>query len=106
MEKLFAYGTLKDKRIQENIFRRILKGVPDSLRGYVIKMIRIEEEFGVVEYPIITATDNPDDVVNGILYEITPHEVYLADTYEGLHYKRIEVHLESNQNAWAYIVTD
>ncbi|MEL1241820.1 gamma-glutamylcyclotransferase family protein [Flavobacterium flavipallidum] len=106
MEKLFAYGTLKDKNIQENIFGRTLKGVPDRLIGFVINYIEIEEEFGIEKYPVIIATNNPDDIVTGIVYDISEKDVYLADTYEGLHYKRIEVTLESLQTAWAYIVTN
>lgn len=105
MEKLFAYGTLKDKDIQENIFGHSLKGVPDRLIGYVVDYIQIEEEFGIAKYPIINATENPQDIVTGILYEITKEEVGFADTYEGMHYKRIEVTLESGNTAWAYIVT-
>jgi len=106
MEKLFAYGTLKDKDIQENIFGRSLKGVPDKLIGFVINYIEIEEEFGIEKYPIIVATENPDDIVTGLVYDISEEDVHLADTYEGLHYKRIEVTLESLQTAWAYIVTN
>ena len=106
MEKLFAYGTLKDKHIQETIFGRTLSGVPDRLIGFVINYIEIEEEFGLEKYPIITATDNPDDIVTGIVYDITEEDVNRADTYEGLHYKRIEATLESLQTAWAYIVTN
>ena len=53
MEKLFAYGTLKDKDIQETIFGRILTGAPDTLTGYAIQEIAIEEEFGMEHYPII-----------------------------------------------------
>ncbi len=106
MAKLFAYGTLKESDIQENIFGRSLRGTPDQLIGFVINYINIEEEFGIAKYPIITATENPDDVVSGILYEITEEDVQLADTYEGIHYKRIEVTLESKEVAWAYIVTN
>jgi hypothetical protein len=97
---------LKDKNIQENIFGRSLKGSPDKLIGYVVEYIEIEEEFGMEKYPIIIATENPNDIVSGLLYEITDQDLNLADTYEGLHYKRIEVTLESKQTAWAYIVTN
>ncbi len=106
MEKLFAYGTLKEKDIQENIFGRSLYGTPDRLIGFVINYIKIEEEFGIAQYPIIVATENPDDIVTGIVYEISDQDLNLADTYEGLHYKRMEVTLESNQKAWAYLVTN
>lgn len=105
MEKLFAYGTLKDRDIQENIFGRSLEGTPDRLIGYVVDYIEIEEEFGIAKYPIINATENPQDIVTGIVYEITHDDINLADTYEGLYYKRIEVTLESGNTAWAYIVT-
>lgn len=106
MEKLFAYGTLKNKDIQETIFGRTLSGTPDRLIGYVINYIEIEEEFGIEKYPIITATNNPDDIVTGFVYDISVEDVNRADTYEGLHYKRIEVTLESLVTAWAYIVTN
>ena len=102
MENLFAYGTLKDKEIQETIFGRVLSGTPDKLVGYAIKEIQIEEEFGVIQYPIITATQNPEDSISGILYQLSPRELQLADTYEGMHYKRIQVQLESNETAWTY----
>lgn len=103
MEKLFAYGTLKDKNIQETIFGRILTGTPDSVTGFVTKEIQIEEEFGVTTYPIIVETKNPEDVVTGILYQLTELQLQQADTYEGIHYKRIQVQLESNEVAWTYL---
>ena len=37
-----------------------------------------------------------------MLYEVTKQELNQVDRYEGLHYKRVEVHLQSNQKAWAY----
>ena len=106
MVNLFAYGTLKDIDVQQDIFGRILKGTPASLIGYTITKIEIEEEFGMETYPIITATEDPKDIISGLLYELTDEEILLADTYEGLHYKRAEVTLESNEKAWAYIVTN
>ena len=105
MEQLFAYGTLKDKDIQETIFGRILKGAPETLVGYVINEIKIEEEFGIEKYPIITPTENQEDTISGILYELTTEQLQQADTYEGIHYKRIQVQLQSNQTAWVYSAT-
>lgn len=102
MEKIFAYGTLKNKDVQENIFGRILKGTPEIIVGYVLKEIHIEEEFGLTQYPIIMETQNPEDHINGMVYELTFEEVMKADTYEGLHYKRIQVKLQSDEMAWAY----
>lgn len=102
MENLFAYGTLKDREIQETIFGRVLTGVPDKLVGYTIKEINIEEEFGLTPYPIITETNNPDDIISGIRYSISEHELELADNYEGKYYKRIQVQLNSNETVWTY----
>lgn len=105
MEQLFAYGTLKEKDIQETIFGRILKGTPETLVGYVINQIHIEEEFGVTQYPIIMPTHNPEDTISGMLYGLTEAQLQLADTYEGLHYKLIQVQLQSEQTAWVYSAT-
>ena len=102
MQKLFAYGTLQDKDVQENLFGRILRGTPEILIGYELNEIQIEEEFGIEHYPIIMETNNSNDTINGVLYEVSMRELHQADLYEGLHYRRVEVHLQSNQKAWAY----
>ncbi|MBG6062595.1 gamma-glutamylcyclotransferase (GGCT)/AIG2-like uncharacterized protein YtfP [Flavobacterium sp. CG_9.1] len=102
MEKLFAYGSLQNEDIQTDLFGRILEGTPETLIGYIVKNIQIEEEFGLVYYPIITETHKPEDTINGMVYAITTKELHQSDLYEGLHYKRVEVQLQSNQKAWAY----
>ncbi|OUD35040.1 gamma-glutamylcyclotransferase family protein [Flavobacterium sp. FPG59] len=102
MEKLFAYGSLQNEDIQKDLFGRILEGTPETLIGYVVKQIQIEEEFGIVNYPIITQTENQEDTINGIVYDISTKELHQSDLYEGLHYKRVEVQLQSKQKAWAY----
>jgi hypothetical protein len=33
---------------------------------------------------------------------VTTNDLRQADLYEGKHYKRVEVVLQSNQKAWAY----
>lgn len=102
MQKLFAYGSLKQQDVQQDLFGRILKGTPETLIGYELNEIRIEEEFGLVHYPIITETHDSNSTIEGILYEVSMQELLQADRYEGLHYKRVEVLLQSNQKAWAY----
>ncbi|MFD0779299.1 gamma-glutamylcyclotransferase family protein [Flavobacterium myungsuense] len=42
----------------------------------------------------------------GIVYEISANDLRKADLYEGMHYKRIEVHLQSNEKAWVYSVAN
>jgi gamma-glutamylcyclotransferase (GGCT)/AIG2-like uncharacterized protein YtfP len=102
MEKLFAYGNLKEDDIQETVFGRLLQGVPETLVGYVVKQIKIEEEYGIESYPIITATQNQEDTISGMVYEASFRELQLADQYEGMHYKRIEVQLQSKETVWAF----
>lgn len=102
MEKLFAYGNLKEEDIQETVFGRLLQGVPETLVGYIVKEIKIEEEYGIESYPIIEATENKADTISGIVYEVTLQELQLADRYEGKHYNRMQVQLQSNQTAWAF----
>ena len=102
MQKLFTYGTLQHPEVQEDLFGRTLKGTPETLLGYRVREIQIEEEFGMVHYPIITETHKPEDTINGMVYTVSTKELHQSDLYEGLHYKRVEVHLQSNQKAWAY----
>ena len=102
MQKLFSYGTLQDTDVQENLFGRILQGTPEILIGYELSEIQIEEEFGLVHYPIIMETEDSNDTISGILYQVSMNDLHQADLYEGKHYKRIEVQLQSNQKAWAY----
>lgn len=102
MEKLFTYGTLQQDDIQDHIYGRVLSGTNETLVGYIIKEIEIEEEFGIVKYPIITPTENSKDTIKGIVYELTLAEIRQTDNYEGSHYKRVEVELQSNEIVWAY----
>lgn len=102
MEKLFAYGSLQNEDIQKDLFGRILDGTPETLIGYVVKQIQIEEEFGIVHYPIITETQDVADTIHGMVYLVSSMEMRQTDLYEGLHYRRVEVQLQSNQKAWAY----
>ncbi|EIA08444.1 gamma-glutamylcyclotransferase family protein [Flavobacterium frigoris] len=102
MEKLFAYGNLREEDIQETVFGRLLTGIPETLMGYAVKQIKIEEEYGIESYPIIESTENKQDTISGMVYEVSVEELQLADRYEGKHYKRIQVQLKSNQAAWAF----
>lgn len=105
MINLFTYGTLQQTDVQDDLFGRRLVGTPETLIGYALQEIQIEEEFGLVEYDILVETGNPEDTINGIVYLVTTTELNQADLYEGMNYKRVEVHLQSDQKAWAYSAT-
>lgn len=102
MQKLFTYGSLQHPEVQEDLYGRILRGTHESLIGYQVNEIEIEEEFGMMTYPIIVETNNAEDIIHGIVYEISNDDLNQTDRYEGIHYQRIEVTLQSNQKAWAY----
>lgn len=43
MPYLFSYGTLQQEEVQLSTFGRRLVGAPDSLIGYVVAKVRIED---------------------------------------------------------------
>lgn len=108
MENLFSYGTLQFENVQVETFGRILNGTPDTLAGYKKTMVKIENEkvvatSGEAYHPIISFTNNPDDEIEGMVFEITYEELLHADAYEVDSYKRIAVQLKSGKTAWVYI---
>ena len=61
MEKLFSYGTLQFKKVQQDTFGRILNGKKDILRAYKLKDLIIRDEnvinsSGINTHPIIYYT--------------------------------------------------
>ncbi|MCB0373410.1 MAG: gamma-glutamylcyclotransferase [Muricauda sp.] len=98
MEYLFTYGTLQDLQVQEYIFGRILKGVPDAIHGFK-KM----ENAVYGRYPLVLRTNNLQDKVEGQVYEVTETDLKKADIYETSAYKREQFPLESGGTAWVYV---
>ncbi len=95
-KQLFVYGTLKEPAVQQAVFGRAVEGTPETLEGYTRSQITL----GGTLYPII----RPDNKmsVEGMLIEVTPHELTLIDQYEGEDYQRVQVTLKSGQAAWVY----
>lgn len=96
-EKIFIYGTLANSEIQKEICGRIIKGTPDSLRGYKRSQIEIEGEI----YPLIVSDANAR--VDGLVIEVTEEELEKIDEYETNAYKREKINLESGTSAWVYV---
>ena len=57
MEKLFSYGTLREKSVQLALFERELEGEPDVLTGYRLVALEITDARSVAISG--TATDRP-----------------------------------------------
>jgi gamma-glutamylcyclotransferase (GGCT)/AIG2-like uncharacterized protein YtfP len=107
-ERLFSYGTLQLTKVQLETFGRTLQGQKDSLQGYALSFIRVEdaavvEASGMTHHPMLTPSGNPDDKIEGTVFILTPEELQQADEYEVDDYKRIWVDLVSGTGAWVYV---
>ncbi|MCX2745567.1 gamma-glutamylcyclotransferase [Mangrovivirga sp. M17] len=107
MNKVFAYGTLRDDSIQKKLFSRLLKGIKDSLCGfrqYNIQWIEnIDGKNIYSTYPAISKSGNDQDLIDGYLYELTDDELLITDEYEGDEYQRIIITTNSGTEAFVYI---
>lgn len=107
MENLFSYGTLQKDKVQKELFGRTLNGSVDLLPGFKIGSVEIKDASVLQKsqqqfHPIAIPSD-PEDVIEGMVLEITPEELKMADSYETSDYKRVEVKLHSGKLAWAYV---
>jgi len=110
-EYLFSYGTLQNEKVQIDLFGRSLAGSADVLRGYKVSTIEITDETflskGEGKYQkTLMISANENDMVRGIVFEITGDELLIADGYEPANYKRTKVMVESGKKVWIYIATE
>ena len=106
--RLFSYGTLQLESVQMETFGRLLAGAADALPGYSRTMVRITDPAviaasGADHHPIVAASGDPADTVQGMVFEITAEELAAADTYEVSDYRRVEATLASGLRAFVYI---
>jgi hypothetical protein len=107
---LFSYGTLQDKAVQMANFGRLLTGHIDSLPGYTLHPISIDDPSvvalsGKSQHMIAKRSQRTGDEVAGVVFEITAKELAAADRYEVAQYSRVEVTLKSGVKAWVYVGT-
>lgn len=106
--KLFSYGTLRLRDVQITTFGRELKGEEDTLPGFSLSMIAIDDPSvvatsGEASHPIVRRTGNAADEIAGTVFSITEAELAAADRYEVSDYKRIAVRLKSGAEAFVYV---
>lgn len=104
---LFSYGTLRDRAVQMANFGRLLSGRADTLPGYTLLPIAIDDPAVVAlsgkSQHTIAKRSNAADEVTGMVFEITAQELAAADRYEVSEYTRVFVTLKSGVKAWVYI---
>ncbi len=95
MEKLFAYGTLRDPAIQKMVIGRTLPGVLDALSKHRVTLACSESK-------LFLDIAEADETVYGEVFDVSLDELKHFDVYEGENYIRYEVVLESGITAWVY----
>jgi gamma-glutamylcyclotransferase (GGCT)/AIG2-like uncharacterized protein YtfP len=108
LELLFAYGTLQRPEVQSAELGRRLTGVPDSLSGFRLAELAIEDAGEVARnggptYPVLRPDAAATGAVAGTLYRLSRDELARADRYEGGDYIRVTVTLDSGTRAWVYV---
>lgn len=107
-ENLFSYGTLQKEKVQIELFGRLLNGAKDILTGYKLSSFEIKDESFLAkgeQKDQLTAisTNDKNDFIEGMMFEISEPELLSADKYEPDNYRRFIVELESGKKAWIYI---
>lgn len=105
---LFSYGTLQQPEVQLATFGRLLRGCPDALGGYALAPLLISSAdvvalSGAEVHTIAIRTGRAEDLIDGVVFEISVAELEAADAYETDAYARAEVTLESGRRAFVYV---
>ena len=105
---LFSYGTLQLEKVQQETFGRKLIGKKSRLFNYkleslVITDVSVLKKSEKNEHPIAVKTNQKDDYIDGVLFEITEEELKQADTYEVADYSRVIETFEFGLSAWVYV---
>lgn len=108
MPLLFSYGTLRSPTVQQANFGRVLSTHPDRVVGFRLETLEITDPAviavsGETHHPILLATGDPADTVDGAVLEVTDDELRRADEYEVDDYTRVEAPLASGATAWVYV---
>ena len=105
---LFSYGTLQLEQVQLATYGRILSGNKDTLQQYRLENLEITDETVLKKsnqkfHPIAVRTNNLNDSISGVIFEITEQELIDTDTYEVSDYQRVLEVFKSGKKAWVYI---
>jgi gamma-glutamylcyclotransferase (GGCT)/AIG2-like uncharacterized protein YtfP len=96
MVKIFVYGSLLEKNIQNMVLGREVPQKEDTLHDYM----KTDHSVFLI-YPTIKA--HMGDSVDGRVLDVSDYDVNTLDRYESNLYKKIKVQLESGTEALTYI---
>ena len=107
---LFSYGTLQQPEVQDSVFARRPPSWPDRVPAHRLDWITITDPevidvSGSDRHPVLVATGDPDDAVEGTALRITAAELAAADDYDVDDYDRTQVTLGAGGRAWVYALT-
>lgn len=93
------------------LFGRLLSGTADALPRFKIALIEITDEKFLTRgenkiQRIAIRSEDLDDIVEGIVFEVLESELLHADKYEPVGYERKHVELKSGKKAWIYLAVD
>jgi len=107
--RLFSYGTLRQRDVQLATFGRELVGRADVLVGFSLSMLKITDPAvvalsGKAEHPVLRRTDDPNDAVEGVIFDITEAELAAADAYEVDDYMRVSAVSAGGVETFVYVL--
>ena len=97
-EKLFAYGTLKQTKIQKESIGRLIKNIPDTLLGFKKIKLKINNK----TYPAVVKDSTSTQEIKGAVLEINKADLKKIDAYETKAYQRKKEILKSGLSVWVY----
>lgn len=104
-DPLFSYGAFTQPSVHREVYGRRLVGQLDALPGYRLQLIdAADERLGVDRQPAAVPTGDADDVVAGLVFEVTPLELAAADDINSADFDRVRVTLASGRSAWAFVL--
>lgn len=107
IQALFSYGTLQQEQVQLDTFGRRLEGEKAVLCGFKIGQVKITDPTVIASsqkdiHPILIATGNAEDKVEGTVFLITEAELAHVDRHEVDDYQRVSATLSSGKTCWIY----
>ncbi|HEX7878469.1 MAG TPA: gamma-glutamylcyclotransferase family protein [Candidatus Eisenbacteria bacterium] len=108
MPGLFSYGTLQQENVQIATFGRLLSGTPDTMIGFILAPLAIDDPHvvavsGKAVHTIAAYDGQETSRIPGTVFEITDDELAAADRYEVEACLRVAVTLASGMRAWVYV---